>query len=56
MDDDTEMTVTSSTPLKFEEGYELVIKSIDIDGNKVYLELSKDGSVVEQAGHFPVQG
>ena len=30
-----------------EEGYELAIKSIDIDGNKVYLELSKDGSVVD---------
>jgi len=40
------MTVTSGTPLKLEEGYELSIKSIDIDGNKVYLELLKDGSVV----------
>ena len=47
IDDDTEKTVTSGTPLKFEEGYELAIKSIDIDGNKVYLELSKDGSVVD---------
>ena len=46
-DDDTEMTVTSGTPLKLEEGYELAIKSIDIDGNKVFLELSKDGSVVD---------
>ena len=45
-DDDAEMTVTSGTPLKLEEGYELGIKSIDIDGNKVYLELSKDGAVV----------
>ena len=41
------MTVTSGTPLKMEEGYELAIKSIDIDGNKVYLELSKDGAVVD---------
>ena len=41
------MTVTSGTPLKLEEGYELAIKSIDIDGNKVFLELSKDGSVVD---------
>jgi S-layer protein (TIGR01567 family) len=47
MDDDTEMTVTSGTPLTLKEGYELAIKSIDIDGNKVYLELSKDGSVVD---------
>ncbi len=47
MDTKDEMTVTSGTPLKLEEGYELAIKSIDIDGNKVYLELSKDGSVVD---------
>ncbi|MDM7934439.1 MAG: S-layer protein domain-containing protein [Methanothrix sp.] len=47
MDDDTEMTVTSGTPLKLEEGYELGIKAIDIDGNKVYLELTKDGAVVD---------
>lgn len=46
-DDDTEMTVTSGTPLEMEEGYELAIKSIDIDGNKVYLELSKNGAVVD---------
>ena len=41
------MTVTSGTPLKLEEGYELAIKSIDIDGNKVYLELNKDGVMVD---------
>jgi S-layer protein (TIGR01567 family) len=46
-DDDTEITVSSGTPLKLEEGYELAIKSIDLDGNKVYLELSKDGAVVD---------
>ena len=47
MDDDTEMTVTSGTPLKLKEGYELAIKSIDIDGNKVYVELTKDEAVVD---------
>jgi len=47
MDNDDEMTFTSGTPLKLEDGYELSIKSIDIDGNKVYLELTKDGSVVD---------
>jgi S-layer protein (TIGR01567 family) len=47
VDKDTEMTVTSGAPLKLEEGYELAIKSIDIDGNKVYLELSKNGAVVD---------
>jgi S-layer protein (TIGR01567 family) len=47
MDDDTERTVTSGTPLKLGEGYELAIQSIDIDGNKVYLELTKDGAVID---------
>jgi S-layer protein (TIGR01567 family) len=47
MDNDDEITVSSGTPLKLKEGYELAIKSIDLDGNKVYLELSKDGAVVD---------
>ena len=47
IDDDTEKTITSGTPLKLENGYKLAIKSIDIDSNKVYLELSKDGAVVD---------
>ena len=48
MDSREEMTITSVTPLKLKEGYELAIKSIDIDGNKVYLELYKDGTVVDR--------
>ncbi len=47
IDDNSEITVTSGTPLELEEGYVLAIKSIDVDGNKVYLELSKDGSAVD---------
>ncbi len=47
IDDDTEITVTFGTPIKLEEGYELVIKSVDIDYSKVYIELSKDGSVID---------
>lgn len=47
VDDDTEQTITSANPLKLEEGYQLSIKSIDIDGNKAYLELSKNGQVVD---------
>jgi S-layer protein (TIGR01567 family) len=47
MDDDFEMTVTSDKPLKLEEGYELAIKSIDIEGKKVYLELSKNGATLD---------
>jgi len=46
-DDDTEMTISTATPLKLAEGYQLAIKSIDVKGNKVYLELSKDGAVVD---------
>jgi S-layer protein (TIGR01567 family) len=47
MNSKDEMTVTSGTPLKLGEGYELAVKSIDVDGNKVFLELSKDGAVVD---------
>ena len=47
MDDDTELTVTSGTPLKMEEGYELAIKSIDANTGMVYVELKKDGQIVD---------
>lgn len=47
MDDNEERTLTSGESLKLEEGYELAIKAIDIDGRKVYLELSRDGVVVD---------
>jgi len=47
VDDDTEQTITSASPLKLEEGYQLAIKSIDIDGNKAYLDLSKNGQEVD---------
>jgi len=47
VDDDTEMTITSGTPLQLQNGYALAIRSIDVDGNKVYLELTKDGAVVD---------
>ena len=48
-DDDEERTFTSGTPLPLEEGYELAIQSIDLDGNKVYVQLMKDGAVVDSA-------
>lgn len=47
-DSDIEQTVTSKDPLKLEEGYQLAISSIDFNGNKAYLELSKDESVVDR--------
>ncbi len=53
IDDDTQMTVTSGTPLKMEEGYELAIKSIDTNTGMVYLELAKDGKVVDSKVVFP---
>jgi S-layer protein (TIGR01567 family) len=47
IDNRKEQTVTSFEPLVLAQGYQLIIRSIDIDGNKVYLELSKDGQVVD---------
>lgn len=47
MDLGTERTITAGSPLSMEEGYSLSIKGIDIDGNKVYLELAKGGAVVD---------
>jgi predicted RNA-binding protein len=49
INDSIRRTITFGTSLMLEEGYELVIKSIDIDGNKVYVELSKNESVVDSA-------
>jgi tetratricopeptide (TPR) repeat protein len=49
-----EMMITSGTPLKLEEGYKLALKGMDIDGNKVYVELSKSGVVVDVAEIIPL--
>ena len=46
-DDNTEQTFDSSNPLELDEGYNLSIKSIDSDSKKVYLELSKNGKIVD---------
>ena len=46
IDDNKEMTITSTNPLVLQQGYQLAIKSIDADG-KTYLELSKSGKVVD---------
>ena len=45
--DSNEVIITSSSPLTLEEGYELGLKSIDIDGIKSYVELSKNGEVID---------
>lgn len=45
LDENNPMTITSNSPLKLEEGYELALKSIS--GNNIYVELSKDGQVID---------
>jgi len=57
VDDNSELTITSGTPLSLEDGYVLALRSVDIDGNKVYLELTKDGETVDMKVLTPsVQG
>jgi hypothetical protein len=50
-----ELMITSGTPLKLGEGYELAIKSIDIDGVRMNLELSKNGNVIDSRVIIPPQ-
>jgi uncharacterized protein YjbI with pentapeptide repeats len=44
---------TSGVPLKLKEGYELQITAIDLDGDKVYLGLIKDGKTIDSAVVVP---
>ncbi|MGB4521622.1 MAG: S-layer protein domain-containing protein [Methanothrix sp.] len=46
INDSRSLTITTEMPLSLDEGYELTAQSVDIGGNKIYLELSKDGEVV----------
>ncbi|MDD1727369.1 MAG: hypothetical protein LUQ08_06125 [Methanothrix sp.] len=47
VDNDDSQTLASGSVLALEEGYELRIKSVDLNGNKVYLALSRDGEEVD---------
>lgn len=47
IDSDAENTITSGSVLPLEEGYELRIKEIDLNGNKVYMALAKDGEEID---------
>lgn len=47
VDDNTEMLINSSMPLKLKEGYELAIKSINVNETKVMLDLRKNGQSVD---------
>jgi S-layer protein (TIGR01567 family) len=47
VDSSDEKTITTGSVLPLEEGYELRIKQVDINGNKVYLALAKDGKEID---------
>jgi S-layer protein (TIGR01567 family) len=47
MDNDDEKTIVQGSVLPLEEGYELRIKEIDVNGNKVFLALAKDGQEID---------
>ena len=47
IDSGDESTITTGSVMPLEEGYELRIKQIDLNGNKVYLALAKDGEEVD---------
>lgn len=47
-DDSEERVISTSNPLELEDGYELRVKNVDIEGNKAYIELYKDGSFLDE--------
>ena len=47
IDNDDEHTITSGSVLPLEEGYELRIKEVDVNGNKAYMSLAKDGKEID---------
>lgn len=47
IDEKKDQTITTNSPLQLAEGYVLQINHIDVDGNKVYLDLLKDNKVVD---------
>ena len=46
-DSDDSQTIASGSVLSLDEGYELRIKQVDLNGNKVYLALAQDGKEVD---------
>lgn len=49
IDDDDERTIERDLPLRLKEGYKLVIEEVDPEGEKVSLELFKDGAKMDSA-------
>lgn len=56
VDSDEERTISSGSVLPLEDGYELQIKEVDLDGNKVWLSLTKDGDEVDSKVVTPTSG
>ena len=46
-DNDSEQTISSDSWLELMEGYRIFIKSVDLNGNKIYVELYKDQDLLE---------
>jgi S-layer protein (TIGR01567 family) len=46
-DDDTERTITSNTPLELAEGYSLVLKAVNPEDGRIFVELRKDDELVD---------
>ncbi|MCJ7444905.1 MAG: S-layer protein, partial [Methanotrichaceae archaeon] len=47
IDNNNKAVLTLDTPLTLAQGYKLNIKSIDYDADEIYIELTKDGTVVD---------
>ncbi|MBN1323760.1 MAG: hypothetical protein JW986_07165 [Methanotrichaceae archaeon] len=47
IDDDSEHQLSSGSPLDLEDGYQLHLRSVDVNGEKVSLELRKDGGTLD---------
>ncbi len=53
IDDDESHTVRTGEAYELAEGYAVTAKQVDVDGNKVWLELTKDGEYVADKIIFP---
>jgi S-layer protein (TIGR01567 family) len=56
VDSKDEKTITTGSVLPLEDGYELRIKQVDINGNKVFLALAKDGKEIDSKVVSPSSG
>jgi S-layer protein (TIGR01567 family) len=46
-DDNSEQTITQDNPLQLEEGYQLLLKNVDESGERVFVELRKNGKLMD---------